>query len=131
MADRHNKRGIGGRFIRETPAEGEQLDIFSDYASVKEERFQLPITDWYYVESSRVKAVKYDPNQRKLCVRFIKLGQRLGLAYVYDEVPQTIFEQFLVSPSLGQFVNQTLNQFSYHPADEEELQKYFDGERYT
>jgi hypothetical protein len=131
MAKRHDRRGLGGRFIRELPAEGEPLELFRDLASVRDERFLQPVTDWHYVESSRVKAARYDPNTKKLCVRFIKLGDRLGLAYVYDEVPQFMFEQFLSSSSLGRYINTDLNKFPYHPADEDELQKYFDGERYS
>lgn len=124
------ERDVGGRYLRHLP-EGEDPNLFQDVLSLGKDFGKLPVTDWEYVSSSRVKAVRYDPNERKLCVRFIKLGDRLGLAYVYDEVPQHVFEQFLVSGSLGRYINSVLNNFSYHPADEAELQKYFSGERYN
>ena len=88
------------------------------------------ITEWEYVSSSRIAAVRYDYEEMKLCVKFIKLGMNLGLAYVYEEVPAVIYMQFITSDSLGRYVNSVLNNFPYHPATEDELELYFDGNRY-
>ena len=88
------------------------------------------ITEWEYVSSSRIAAVRYDYDESKLCVKFIKLGMNLGLAYVYEEVPAVIYMQFVQSDSLGKYVNSVLNNFPYHPATEDELELYFDGNRY-
>ena len=88
------------------------------------------ITEWEYVSSSRIAAVRYDYDESKLCVKFIKLGMNLGLAYVYEQVPAVIYMQFVQSDSLGKYVNSVLNNFPYHPATEDELELYFDGNRY-
>lgn len=88
------------------------------------------ITEWEYVASSRIAAVRYDYEEMKLCVKFIKLGMNLGLAYVYEQVPAVIYMQFVQSDSLGRYVNSVLNNFPYHPATEDELELYFDGNRY-
>jgi hypothetical protein len=88
------------------------------------------ITEWEYVSSSRIAAVRYDYEEMKLCVKFIKLGMNLGLAYVYEQVPAVIYMQFVQSDSLGKYVNSVLNNFPYHPATEDELELYFDGNRY-
>lgn len=84
----------------------------------------------YTPQSSRVQYVRYDYDNSKLLVKFYKLGRNLGLCYVYDNVPPPVYQQFVQSSSLGQYINSTLNQFSYHPADEDELAKYFYGDRY-
>jgi len=88
------------------------------------------ITPWEYVSSSRIAAVRYDYDNEKLCVKFIKLGMNLGLAYVYEQVPAVVYMQFVTSDSLGRYVNSVLNNYYYHPATEEELELYFDGNRY-
>lgn len=90
------------------------------------------ITDPEYTsQSSRVQYVRYDYDNSKLLVKFYKLGRNLGLCYVYDDVPPPVYQQFVTSSSLGQYINSTLNQFAYHPADDDELQKYFYGDRYS
>jgi hypothetical protein len=88
------------------------------------------ITEWEYVSSSRIAAVRYDYEEMKLCVKFIKLGMNLGLAYVYEQIPPPIYMQFVQSDSLGKYVNSVLNNFPYHPATDDELDMYFDGNRY-
>lgn len=88
------------------------------------------ITPWEYVSSSRVSAVRYDYDNEKLCVKFIKLGMNLGLAYVYEQIPAVVYMQFVTSDSIGRYINSVLNNFPYHPATEEELELYFDGNRY-
>lgn len=88
------------------------------------------ITEPEYPSSSRVQYLRYDYDEAKLAVKFFKLGRNLGLCYVYEDVPPPVYQQFVTSGSLGRYINSTLNQFAYHPADDDELQKYFYGDRY-
>lgn len=88
------------------------------------------ITEPEYPSSTRVQYVRYDFDEEKLAVKFFKLGRNLGLCYIYENVPYPVYAQFITSGSLGQYINSTLNQFAYHPADDDELQKYFYGDRY-
>ena len=53
------------------------------------------------VESSSIDAVGYDPETRRLYLRFIGSGN----AYVYEDVPASIFDQLMRAESKGGFVN--------------------------
>ena len=53
------------------------------------------------VESSSVDAVGYDPTSGKLYVRFLGSGH----AYVYYDVPASVYDAFMASASKGRFVN--------------------------
>ena len=115
-----------GRFAKSYSRQFEEIDV----GGVSSGRVE-GITDWEMVSSSRVRAVRYDYEEQKLCVKFIKLGLNLGLAYVYHDVPAVVYMQFVTSDSKGRYINSVLNQFSYAPATDEELLQYFDGERYA
>ena len=52
------------------------------------------------VASSSVAAVGYDPDTRRLYVRFVS-----GRAYVYYAVPPGVYRKFLAADSKGGFVN--------------------------
>lgn len=123
-------RQVGtGRFAKSYSRQFEEIDVGGvgggDYGGRVG-----GITEPEYPSSSRVQYVRYDYDESKLAVKFFKLGRNLGLCYVYEDVPPPVYQQFVTSGSLGRYINSTLNQFSYHPADDDELQKYFYGDRY-
>lgn len=53
------------------------------------------------VESSSIDSVGYDPDTRRLFVRFLESGN----AYVYAEVPERVFNELLASNSKGRYFN--------------------------
>ena len=53
------------------------------------------------VESSNIESVGYDPGTHRLYVRFLQSGQ----AYVYYDVDERVFEDFLAADSKGRFLN--------------------------
>ncbi len=62
-----------------------------------------------YVVSSNVDQVGYDMDQSELYVQFIDGG-----LYVYTGVPETTFEQLLLAPSVGSYLNLYVkNSFPY------------------
>lgn len=60
------------------------------------------------VESTDVVSIGYEEDTRTMEVQF-----QTGAVYVYYEVPQDFFEQFLTAPSKGKFVNYVLKRSSY------------------
>lgn len=54
-----------------------------------------------YVDSSNIEAVGYDPTSGELFVRFLKSG----LTYVYYNVEEWVFQEFLQADSKGTFLN--------------------------
>ena len=59
--------------------------------------------EMHYVDSSNVEAIGYDPNARELHVHFIKSG-----SYVYLDVEEWVFAEFLQAESKGQYLNQNI-----------------------
>lgn len=53
------------------------------------------------VSSSSVEAVGYEPTAAELWVQF-----NGGRIYIYDEVPQHVFDALLYAPSKGTYINQ-------------------------
>ena len=56
--------------------------------------------EMHYVDSSNVEAIGYDPDTRELHVQFIKSG-----TYVYLDVEEWVFTEFLHAESKGQYHN--------------------------
>lgn len=56
--------------------------------------------DMTYVDSSNIEQVGYDSDTMELHVVF-----KDGALYVYTDVPVQIFEELLVAPSKGSFLN--------------------------
>lgn len=56
-----------------------------------------------YVDSSNVEAIGYDPDTRELHVQFIKSGH-----YVYLDVEEWVFSEFMQAESKGQYLNQSI-----------------------
>lgn len=69
------------------------------------------------VESSNVKALGYDPDNRNAYAEFTKSG-----LYCYKEVPQTVFDDWLASESKGKY-------FHKHIKEKYEYEKIPDLER--
>lgn len=53
--------------------------------------------------SSVIRLFSYDQGRRQLHVTF-----QTGRAYVYDEVPPEVYEDFVAASSKGTFFNQTI-----------------------
>ena len=53
-----------------------------------------------YVDSTNVEAIGYDEARQELHVRFLESG-----SYVYLEVPEAVFTEFLQAPSKGRYLN--------------------------
>jgi hypothetical protein len=54
------------------------------------------------VESSRIHAVGYDPNDQILRIQFKRRGEP-GPIYDYDSVPPAVFKAMLGAESIGSF----------------------------
>lgn len=70
-------------------------------------------SSWLSFDSSRVVEGAYDPGSKRIYVRFQKpYGE--GTPWVYEGVPQNVWNNFKRSASPGKFVNRTLNNFNNH-----------------
>jgi len=78
-------------------------------------------TQWEYPESSRVKAYQYDFGSQQLRVRFHKYNT----PWVYEGVPEVLFQAFDSAPSKGRYINSTLNYTAYRKATPDEVSTYF------
>jgi hypothetical protein len=72
-----------------------------------------PNDSWLEFDSSRVVEGAYDPGSRRIYVRFVK-PRGEGTPWVYEGVPQNVWNNFKRSPSPGKFINRTLNGFNNH-----------------
>lgn len=52
------------------------------------------------VNSSAIRALHYEPDYEKLVVEFVK-----GTEYSYYNVPEGVFEEFVVAESVGKYYN--------------------------
>lgn len=70
-------------------------------------------TEMIPVTSSNVEAIGYDDANNELHVSFIKGG-----SYIYSQIPQVLYDEFLVAPSKGQFLDQQIKKagFPYRKA---------------
>jgi hypothetical protein len=121
-----NLRNALGQYAKSYSRQFEEIEVGSPSSGRVE-----GITEPEFPNSTRVQYVRYDYDRSKLAVKFFKLGRNLGLCYVYDDVPPPVYMQFVTSDSLGKYINSVLNSFSYHPADDQELELYFYSDRYS
>lgn len=56
--------------------------------------------EMHYVDSTSVEAIDYDETRQELHVRFLNARN-----YVYFDVPEAVFEEFLMASSKGRFLN--------------------------
>lgn len=54
-----------------------------------------------YVQSSAIEQVSYDPDAQTLIATFRDSGR----TYVYDDVPEEVYDSLLFSESLGAYFN--------------------------
>ena len=54
-----------------------------------------------FVDSTNIEAIGYDPGNQELHVRFLKSGE----TYVYYDVEEWVFQEFLHSDSKGTYLN--------------------------
>lgn len=87
---------------------------------VKSSRYQKKGSDTYYgptdtslpyeamkeqsVSSSAVEKVSYDPKTNDLTIKFRNNNKK----YVYPDVPEEVFAEFMESPSKGRYVNKVI-----------------------
>lgn len=64
--------------------------------------------DWTPIESSFLKAHKYDPNSRKLTVEY-----RSGARYAHDDVPMEKHASLIGAQSPGSYYNSKIK--DHHP----------------
>lgn len=57
-----------------------------------------------YVQSGNVESIGYDADAAELHVKFLS-GPTV---YIYEGVPSVVFEQMLLAPSKGTFLNQSV-----------------------
>ena len=69
------------------------------------------MVEMFPVASSRITEMGYDPETATACVRFTD-----GRSWCYMNVPQDVWDQFVVSPSKGQFIKETLDAYQHGPA---------------
>ena len=63
-----------------------------------------------YVQSSALEQVSYDPKSQTLCATFRDSGR----TYIYDEVPEEVYDSLLFADSLGAYFNTHIRDcFSY------------------
>ena len=55
------------------------------------------------VDSSNISAIGYEPDNATLCIEF-----HGGRIYEYYDVPQHVFDEFLVASSKGSFAHQKI-----------------------
>jgi hypothetical protein len=67
--------------------------------------------DWIEVNSSRVMRCRYDQGLSQVHVNF-----RDGTPWVYEDVPEGIFEMFITSQSMGRFIHEVLDRYPYRRA---------------
>lgn len=60
------------------------------------------MVEMHYVQSTNVECGGYDPDFMELHVRFLTSP----ITYVYLNVPQQVFDEMMVAPSKGSYVNQ-------------------------
>ncbi len=66
--------------------------------------------DMKAVDSSTLDAIGYDAEKRELHVRF----KQTGITYVYYDVQETVFDEFLQADSKGGYLNRVLKRRYQH-----------------
>lgn len=62
--------------------------------------------EMHFVDSSNLEAIGYDPDSRELHVRFLKSGD----TYVYYDVDEWVFQEFLQADSKGGYLNDKIKE---------------------
>jgi hypothetical protein len=67
--------------------------------------------DMPYVQSSALEQVSYDEVAHTLCATFRETGR----TYIYEDVPQEVYDSLLFADSLGAYFNAHIRgHFPYH-----------------
>ena len=56
--------------------------------------------EMFFIDSSNIEAIGYDDDAQELHVQFLSGGY-----YIYHEVPRQIFDDLMLAPSKGSFLN--------------------------
>jgi KTSC domain len=66
-----------------------------------------PDGKWHEVSSSNIKKIRYNESSETLGIEF-----QSGVSWVYEDVPENVFEEFATSDSIGKaFHSMIRNQF--------------------
>jgi hypothetical protein len=69
-----------------------------------------PMPEMEFVDSSNIEAIGYDSSNQELHVRFLKGGE----TYVYYNVDEWVFQEFLSADSKGIYLNANIKgRFEY------------------
>ena len=60
--------------------------------------------EMHYVDSTNVEAIGYDPDTMELHVLFLKSGE----TYVYYNIEEWVFNEFMQADSKGQYLNRNI-----------------------
>ena len=60
--------------------------------------------EMHFVDSSNVESIGYDPDARELHVSFANTGR----TYVYYDVDEWVFDEFMQADSKGSYLNNTI-----------------------
>jgi hypothetical protein len=63
----------------------------------------MPRPDMHAVDSSNIREVGYDAGGEELWVEFVS-----GATYVYAQVPQLVFDEFVDADSKGSYLNREI-----------------------
>jgi len=58
---------------------------------------------WNFVSSSNVEGIAYDDNSQTLFVKFLNTN-----VYAYKNVPKFEFDNLLIAPSVGSYLNRNI-----------------------
>jgi len=64
--------------------------------------------EWIPLNSTNVRACRYDPQAHTLQVAF-----HTGGMYIYYNIPKSVFNEFVMSSSPGRFVRDILSGYKY------------------
>ena len=69
--------------------------------TIKSKGRNLTMPEMHYVDSSNIEAIGYDSSTQELHVLFLKSGE----TYVYYDVEEWVFQEFLHADSKGTYLN--------------------------
>lgn len=96
----------------QVPFVGQRSPLKAQTAKVFTEDELAAPSEWVPMDSSRVRQARYDYGNHQVHVIF-----RDGTPWVYDDVPADEYQQFIMSPSPGRFIDATLNGYPYRRGD--------------
>lgn len=100
------------------PRASEQKKLHTPEVFTQETEAQL--RPWIDVESTRVSRIRYDEGNQHVQVVFARHGN----AYVYEDVPPSVYDAFAASDSKGRYIHTVLDSYPYRPASPVEIARW-------